>query len=211
MIPLHKSLLSLFSLHAGPGSAAWWQHWWLVILTFREVWTVWYTTPVAVHTVFASAWGCCLIFASTIIGREPHMLWKFFVCMIHTCMIVSVLKVLYDTYLNSMNVPQYQFYTNADSSYGMDKFKKITMVLNAQWQMSTSWRHELLWTAYFFVDYNEDINHSWTYLLNGCSHGGYRLATKIAKVVSYVDRCLSEHGVLDQHDCTYDMCYLSAM
>jgi len=51
--------------------------------------------------------------------------------MIHTCVIVSVLKVLYDTYLNSMNVPQYQFYTNTDSSYGMDKFK-IMMALNAQ-------------------------------------------------------------------------------
>ena len=51
--------------------------------------------------------------------------------MIHTCMIVSVLKVLYDTYLSSMSVPQYQFYTNADSSYGMDKFN-IVMVLNAQ-------------------------------------------------------------------------------
>jgi len=50
--------------------------------------------------------------------------------MIHTCMIFSVLKVLYDTYLSNMNVPQYQFYTNAASSYGMDNFKM--MILNAQ-------------------------------------------------------------------------------
>ena len=47
----------------------------------------------------------------------------------HDCQCIeSALLYLFER----MNVPQYQFYTNADSSYGMDKFKKIMMVLNAQ-------------------------------------------------------------------------------